>query len=60
VTNTRLRSHFHPAYRVDELVDGVENLFFLRRLAERVESGWPGVLADLEATRQALVNRRLC
>jgi Zn-dependent M16 (insulinase) family peptidase len=39
------------------MVDGVENLFFLRRLAERVESDWPGVLADLEATRRALVNR---
>jgi Zn-dependent M16 (insulinase) family peptidase len=57
VTNSRLRAHFHPAYRVAELIDGVENLFFLRRLAERVESDWPGVLADLEATRRALVNR---
>jgi Zn-dependent M16 (insulinase) family peptidase len=35
----------------------VENLFFLRRLAERIESDWSGVLAELEATRRALVNR---
>ena len=57
VTNTRLRGHFHPAYRVEELVNGVENLLFLRRLAERIDSDWPGVLADLEAVRGYLVNR---
>jgi Zn-dependent M16 (insulinase) family peptidase len=57
VTNTRLRGHFHPAYRMEELIDGVENLLFLRRLAERVESDWAGVLADLEAIRARLVNR---
>ncbi len=57
VTNTRLRAHLHPAYRIEETVNGVENLLFLRRLAERIDSDWPGVLADLEATRAALVNR---
>jgi Zn-dependent M16 (insulinase) family peptidase len=57
VTNTRLRAHFHPAFRVDEAVNGVDNLFFLRRLAERIESDWPGVLADLEAVRRRLINR---
>lgn len=57
VTNTRLRAHFHTAYRVEEMVDGVENLHFLRRLAERIDSDWPGVLADLEAVRSLLVNR---
>jgi len=57
VTNTRLRAHFNTAYRVEERVNGVENLLFLRRLAERVESDWPGVLADLEEVRRRLVNR---
>ncbi len=57
VTNTRLRGHFHPAYRVEEMVNGVENLLFLRRLAERIDSDWSGVLADLEAVRGYLVNR---
>ncbi len=57
VTNTRLRGHFHPAYRMEEMVNGVENLLFLRRLAERIDSDWPGVLADLEAVRGHLVNR---
>ena len=57
VTNTRLRGHFHPAYRVQEMINGVENLLFLRRLAERIDSDWPGVLADLERVRGHLVNR---
>lgn len=57
VTNTRLRAHLHPAYRIEEAVNGVENLLFLRRLAERIDADWPGVLADLEATRAALVSR---
>ncbi len=57
VTNTRLRAHLHPAYRIEEAVNGVENLLFLRRLAERIDGDWPGVLADLEATRAALVSR---
>ena len=57
VTNTRLRAHFHPAHRIEEAVDGVENLLFLRQLAERIEGDWPGVLADLEAVRARLVNQ---
>ena len=57
VAASRLRAHFHPAYRLGELVGGVENLFFVRRLAERIDSDWPGVLADLEAIRQVLVSR---
>ena len=57
VTNTRLRAHLHPAYRLEEMVNGVENLLFLRRLAERIDSDWPDVLADLEAARAALVSR---
>jgi Zn-dependent M16 (insulinase) family peptidase len=57
VANTRLRAHLHPAFAVEETLGGVSQLLFLRRLAERVESDWPGVLADLEATRRALVGR---
>ncbi len=57
VANTRLRAHFHPAFRIEETLSGVSQLLFLRRLAERLDSDWPGVLADLEATRAALVNR---
>ena len=57
VTNTRLRAHLHPAYRIEEMVNGVENLLFLRRLAERIDGDWPGVLADLETMRATLVSR---
>jgi presequence protease len=57
VTNTRLRAHFHPAYRLEEAINGIENLLFLRRLAERIETDWPGVLADLEVVRRQLINR---
>jgi len=57
VTSARLRSHFHPAYRLEEMVGGVEHLLFLRQLAERIDSDWAGVLADLEAVRSHLVNR---
>lgn len=57
VANARLLAHFNPAYRVEELVNGVESLLFLRRLAERIENDWPGVLAELEEVRRRLVNR---
>ena len=57
LANTRLRAHFHPALRVEETFGGLSQLFFLRQLAEQVEADWPGVLAHLEATRAALVNR---
>ncbi len=57
VANTRLRAHFHTAYRLEEMISGVEQLQFLRRLAERIDNDWPGVLADLEAVRSLLVNR---
>jgi Zn-dependent M16 (insulinase) family peptidase len=57
VTNLRLRALFNEADWANEQIDGPSYLFFLRKLAERVETDWQGVLADLEAMRQALVNR---
>ena len=57
LVNTRLRAHLHPAFALEETMSGVSQLLFLRRLAERVENDWPGVLAQLEATRRSLVNR---
>ncbi len=56
VANTRLRAHLHPAFQIEETLSGVSQLLFLRRLAERLDADWPGVLADLEAVRAALVN----
>ncbi len=57
VIATRLRAAFSRAAWIDEQIEGIDYLFFLRRLAERIESDWAGVLADLEAVRAHLVNR---
>ena len=57
LANTRLRAHLHPAFAVEEALNGVSQLLFLRRLAEEVDSDWPSVLARLERVRAALVDR---
>jgi Zn-dependent M16 (insulinase) family peptidase len=36
---------------------GVNYLFFLRQLEKQIDNDWPGVVAQLEAVRHALVNR---
>ncbi len=53
----RLRSRFNLADSLQERMGGVENLLFLRELAGRLDSDWSGVLADLEALREAVVRR---
>lgn len=53
----RVNAHFTPSAWADEQMSGVSNLFFLRQLVDRIDSDWPGVLADLEAMRKLLVNR---
>ena len=55
--DTRLRANFHEADWADEQMGGVSFLFFLRKLADDVESDWDAVLATLERIRGALVNR---
>jgi len=54
----RLKSRLTEADRMSEKINGVEQLFFLRKLAERIDSDWAGVLADLEATRKAIIKAR--
>lgn len=58
VVNTRLRSLFNEADWAAEQMGGVSYLFFLRQLAQRIESDWPAVLATLEQVRQTLIDRR--
>ena len=53
----RLRSRFNLADSLQERMGGVENLLYLRELAARVDNDWSGVLADLEALRQAVVRQ---
>jgi Zn-dependent M16 (insulinase) family peptidase len=58
IVHTRLGAQFGEAGWLDEQTGGVEQLFFLRKLADDVEQDWPGVLAKLERVRQGLINRR--
>jgi len=54
---SRLRSRFNEAGWLDEQINGVSNLFFLRELAEQIDSDWGAVLETLEAIRHLLINR---
>ncbi len=56
--SARLRARFGRAGWAAERMRGLENLFFLRELCERVQSDWPGVVRDLERLRELAVNRR--
>ncbi|HQY90034.1 insulinase family protein [Caldilinea sp.] len=53
----RLRAGLTTAGWADEQMDGIEGLFFVRRLAEMVEQDWPAVLEKLDAVRQVLIGR---
>ncbi len=57
LVDTRLRASQHEANWAAEAMGGISYLFFLRKLAERVQSDWPKVLADLQAIRRILVDR---
>ncbi len=57
IVNTRLRAQFDEAAWAADEMGGVGYLFSLRRLAQRVETDWPSVLAALEQIRRTLVNR---
>jgi Zn-dependent M16 (insulinase) family peptidase len=57
IVNTRLAAQFDEAGWASEQTGGVEQLFFVRQLAEAVETNWPGVLAKLQALREILVNQ---
>ncbi len=53
----RLRAQYTTADWAAEQMGGATYLLFLRELAQRVDTDWPAILADLEAVRQALVGR---
>lgn len=52
----RLLSRLTEADRISERINGLEQLFFLRKLAARIDSDWMGVLADLEAIKKAVLD----
>jgi Zn-dependent M16 (insulinase) family peptidase len=55
--NSRLRARFSEAGWVDEMLGGIDYLYFVRRLAQEVETNWPAVLEKLETVRTLIVNR---
>ncbi len=57
IVKLRLRAHFNEADWALEQIEGISNLFFLRKLAKAVDEDWPGVLAELEEIRRILVTR---
>jgi len=57
LVDRRLRAAFDPVGWANEQMGGLAYLPFLRRLAEQVDSDWPGVVAALERMRGALVDR---
>ena len=57
MVSLRLRSRFNPADWASERLYGIEHLIFLRTLAHRIESDWPGVRSDIEEVRRAILVR---
>lgn len=53
----RLTARLDAAEWADEQMSGIESIFFVRELEQRVAADWPGVQAQLEAVRRHLVNR---
>src|SRR5262249_42071622 len=53
----RLRASLYESDWANEQMSGVSYLFFLRELADDIETNWEGVLAALERIRSTLVNR---
>lgn len=52
----RLLSRLTQADRMSELINGIEQLHFLRRLSERIDTDWAAVLSELEAMRKAVLD----
>lgn len=53
----RLKSRLDEAGAISEKLSGIEQLFFLRELARRIDDEWPAVLEDLELVRRTLLVR---
>ena len=57
MVNLRIRSHFTRSHWAAEQLGGVSYLFFVRKLAEKVEKDWPSVVNILKNIYTSLVNR---
>jgi Zn-dependent M16 (insulinase) family peptidase len=54
---SRLAAKFNEADWASEQMAGVSHLFFLRSLAQRIDTDWAGVRADFERMRGLLIDR---
>ncbi|HEY0917706.1 MAG TPA: peptidase M16, partial [Devosia sp.] len=57
IVSMRLRAQFNESDWLSEQLGGVSHYFFLRELAQRIDTDWAGVQAQLEAIRAHLLNR---
>lgn len=57
VVNSRLRAHYSEAGWLSESTSGVEQLFYLRRLEERLSQDWEEVRGELQELRKQIVLR---
>ncbi len=57
VVSTRLGACFTEAGWFNEEISGLNYLFFLRKLAEQIDTDWSAVQADLQAFHNALINQ---
>ncbi len=57
VVATRLHAYFNEADWVAEQMGGLNYLFFLRQVAQDIETDWPGVLQKLEQVRGLVINQ---
>ena len=55
---TRLKAHYNEAHWVTEQMGGVEALFFLRKLADDIETEWPAIAQRMERILRTLLHRK--
>jgi Zn-dependent M16 (insulinase) family peptidase len=58
LVNGRLRARFNEADWAAEQMGGISYLFFLRQLAQQIESDWQSVLNTLQSIRDILLSGR--
>jgi Zn-dependent M16 (insulinase) family peptidase len=52
---SRLKAHYHEAYRAGEMLSGIDALFFHRAVQKKMKEDWPGTVARLEGILQKLL-----
>ena len=54
---TRLKAHYNEAHWVNEQLGGVEGLFFIRKLADAIETDWSAITQRMERILSTLLDR---